>query len=102
MLAYSAHDLLVVETRQPTLAILRNSFAAMEKKIIGFDQDSENGWRAKLVCGHYQHVRHNPPLVTREWVLSEAGRTAKIGAELECKKCNETTPRDFEELLPNS
>ena len=61
----------------------------MKRKIINFDKDNENNWRAELVCGHFQHVRHNPPLVVREWVLSETGRREKFGAELECKKCDE-------------
>ncbi len=61
----------------------------MKRKIVGFDKDSENDWRAELDCGHFQHVRHKQLLVVREWVLSEAGRQAKLGAELECKKCDD-------------
>ena len=61
----------------------------MNQKIIGFDQDSDQDWRAKLACGHYQHVRHNPPLMTRKWILSEEGRREKLGVELDCKKCDE-------------
>jgi len=60
----------------------------MERKIIGFDKDDEGDWRAALDCGHYQHVRHKPPLVTREWVLTEEGRREKLGVELDCKKCD--------------
>lgn len=67
----------------------------MKQTIIGFDLDDEQDWRAKLTCGHYQHVRHDPPLITREWTLTAAGRNGKIGAELECKKCNTSEPRDF-------
>jgi hypothetical protein len=61
----------------------------MKQKIVGFGRDEENHWRAELACGHFQHVRHNPPLASREWVLTEAGRREKIGVELECKKCDE-------------
>ncbi len=61
----------------------------MIRKIIGFDKDEENDRRAELDCGHFQHVRHKPPLVSREWVLTEAGRQEKSGAELDCKKCAE-------------
>lgn len=68
----------------------------MEQKVIGFDRDDEGDWRAKLECGHYQHVRHKPPLITREWVLSESGRKQKIGKTLTCKKCFESMPKDFE------
>ncbi len=67
----------------------------MKRKIIGFDRDDEQDWRAKLECGHYQHVRHDPPLITREWTLTAAGRDEKIGAELECKKCDTGEPSDF-------
>lgn len=61
----------------------------MKRKIVGFDKDDENDWRAELDCGHFQHVRHKPPLVIREWVLTETGRREKLGEELECKKCDE-------------
>ena len=62
----------------------------MKQKIVNFDRDDEGAWRAELECGHFQHVRHKPPLITREWVLTEAGRRAKLGAELDCRKCEES------------
>ncbi|MDQ3711008.1 MAG: DUF3565 domain-containing protein [Acidobacteriota bacterium] len=61
----------------------------MKRKIVGFDKDNESDWRAELDCGHFQHVRHKPPLVSREWVSTELGRQEKLGAELNCKKCDE-------------
>jgi hypothetical protein len=67
----------------------------MEQAIIGFEMDDEGHWRAKLQCGHLQHVRHNPPLRTREWVLTEEGRSSRLGVELECRKCDEGQPADF-------
>ncbi len=67
----------------------------MKQNIVGFDQDDELHWRAMLECGHYQHVRHVPPLTVREWTLTEAGRAQKIGEQLECRKCNEDKPKDF-------
>lgn len=67
----------------------------MKQKIIGYNNDDEGDWRAALQCGHYQHVRHKPPLVTREWVLSEKGRRSRLGFEVECKKCDEAKPKDF-------
>lgn len=67
----------------------------MNQPIIGFDRDDEGHWRAMLVCGHYQHVRHDPPLIQREWVLTEEGRASRIGFELKCKKCDEEKPADF-------
>jgi len=67
----------------------------MKRKIIGYSMDEENDWRAKLECRHYQHVRHDPPLITREWTLTAAGRDSRIGMELECRKCEEEKPADF-------
>jgi hypothetical protein len=60
----------------------------MKRKIVGFDKDEEGEWRAELECGHYQHVRHKPPLVSREWVLSRTEREKRLGAELDCKHCD--------------
>ena len=68
----------------------------MKRKIIGFDRDTEGDWRAELDCGHFQHVRHKPPLATREWVLSDEGRRGKLGVELDCKKCDEETLDNLE------
>jgi len=67
----------------------------MMSRITGFDRDDDGDWRAMLECGHYQHVRHDPPLRTREWVLTEKGRAEMIGAELNCVKCETNTPKDF-------
>lgn len=64
----------------------------MERVIIGFDQDELGDWRAILACGHRQHVRHNPPLVNRPWVLTEEGRGRFLGAVLACKACDEGEP----------
>jgi len=61
----------------------------MLRKITGFEQDDEDHWRAILDCGHRQHVRHDPPLTTRQWVLTEAGRQSRLGVELNCKRCEE-------------
>ncbi len=59
-----------------------------KQSIIGFEQDEESHWVARLACGHTQHVRHKPPLESREWVTTEAGRQGKIGQELDCLFCN--------------
>ena len=61
----------------------------MRQKITGFDRDDEGHWRAVLACGHYQHVRHDPPLITRPWVATEEGRASRLGRELFCKRCEE-------------
>ncbi|TFW09937.1 DUF3565 domain-containing protein [Oxalobacteraceae bacterium OM1] len=66
----------------------------MEQPIVGFHQDEERHWVAELACGHFQHVRHDPPMVFRPWVLTEDGRAAKLGVRLNCKKCDIGAPPD--------
>ena len=68
----------------------------MKRQILSFDKDEIGDWRALLECGHYQHMRHNPPLITREWVLPTEGRAEKIGQQVECKKCGDLTLFDSE------
>jgi hypothetical protein len=55
--------------------------------IVAFHQDEEKKWVAELSCGHQQHVPHRPPLIERPWVLTEAGRAAKIGHAIVCAEC---------------
>jgi hypothetical protein len=66
----------------------------MKQPIAGYHQDEEHHWVAELACGHFQHVRHDPPLVERPWVLTEDGRASRRGATLACKKCDEGAPAD--------
>lgn len=61
----------------------------MKRRIVGWRQDEVGDWVAVLECGHGQHVRHEPPLSFREWVLTEAGRQQFLGFELDCKRCEE-------------
>ena len=43
----------------------------------------------------FQHVRHEPPLVSRPWVLTEAGRSSHLGTTLACRLCGDAAgPRD--------
>jgi uncharacterized protein DUF3565 len=63
----------------------------MKQPIVGFHQDEEGDWVADLACGHGQHVRHQPPLTSRLWVLSEAGRREHLGQLLNCLKCEENS-----------
>jgi hypothetical protein len=64
------------------------------RKIVGFHQDEHLDWVAELECGHQQHVRHNPPWITREWVTTAQGRSEHIGHELLCLQCLPTdSPR---------
>jgi hypothetical protein len=41
------------------------------------------------VCGHNQHVRHDPPWQVRPWVLTEEGRRTRLGVILNCVLCDE-------------
>ena len=66
----------------------------MKQPITGYHRDELGHWVAQLACGHFQHVRHDPPLVQRLWVTTAAGRKQMLGHELECKKCDEGEPRD--------
>lgn len=66
----------------------------MKQPIVGYHQDEEGDWVAELACGHFQHVRHHPPMVSRPWVESTAGRNSMLGYELNCKKCDIGAPAD--------
>lgn len=66
----------------------------MENAIIGYHLDSENDWVAELSCGHFQHVRHNPPFINRPWVITQSGRNNMIGYKLCCIKCLHGVPKD--------
>jgi hypothetical protein len=70
----------------------------MKQPIVGYHQDDENHWVAKLACGHNQHVRHNPPWTLRPWVITTDGRKEMLGYELGCVKCDENAPRDWFKL----
>lgn len=61
--------------------------SAPDRRIVGFHRDEEGHWVAELECGHNQHVRHEPPLVSRPWVLTEAGRSSHLGTTLACRLC---------------
>jgi len=62
--------------------------------IVGYHLDDENHWVAELSCGHFQHVRHEPPWMTRPWVLTKKGRQSMLGYQLNCKKCDRGEPVD--------
>ena len=66
----------------------------MRQPISGYHLDEEQHWVAELACGHNQHVRHDPPLVSRPWVVTEAGRQSMLGYELNCLKCDRDLPVD--------
>ena len=62
---------------------------SVSRPIIGFHPDEEGHWVAELACGHEQHVRHDPPMVHRPWVLTADGRASFLGTELGCVRCAE-------------
>jgi glutathione S-transferase len=66
----------------------------VKQKIVDYHRDERNDWVAELECGHFQHVRHNPPWINRPWVESQAGRDSMLGFELNCKKCAAGAPVD--------
>lgn len=68
----------------------------MEQPIIGFRLDDVGDWVAVLACGHGQHVRHDPPLSFRPWVLAPQGRDEKIGWLLNCVRCDQGEPPTFD------
>ncbi|WP_025820016.1 DUF3565 domain-containing protein [Shewanella marina] len=74
----------------------------MKQPIISYHQDELRDWVAELGCGHFQHVRHNPPWQVREWVVSPQGREQFIGYLLYCLKCDVDAPKDKIERAPNN
>ena len=64
----------------------------MTRIIVGYHRDEHGDWVADLDCGHGQHVRHQPPMTSRPWVLSEIGRAQHLGTALNCKRCDEGEP----------
>mmetsp|Transcript_20269 Transcript_20269/g.29397 ORF Transcript_20269/g.29397 Transcript_20269/m.29397 type:complete len:137 (+) Transcript_20269:69-479(+) len=72
----------------------RDAITVIKQPIVGYHKDEENHWVAELECGHFQHVRHNPPMTERPWVLTEEGRRSFLGYKLVCKKCFQKAPKD--------
>ena len=66
----------------------------MKQPITGYHKDEAQDWVAELACGHVQHVRHKPPWINRPWVRTVAGRDAKLGQTLNCRKCDAGEPPD--------
>ena len=66
----------------------------MDQPITGFHLDEHGDWVAELACGHFQHVRHDPPWTNRPWTQSAHGRQAALGRTLSCRKCDQGAPPD--------
>ena len=60
----------------------------MLRRIVGWHADEVGDWVAELDCLHGQHVRHQPPFRERPWVVTDEGRRAHLGAELDCPLCD--------------
>jgi hypothetical protein len=67
----------------------------MNQRVTGFHEDEKGDWVADLSCGHGYHMRHNPPWLVREWVLTRAGREDFIGRFLNCLKCDQEALRQI-------
>jgi hypothetical protein len=57
-------------------------------RIKSFRQDPRGDWIAELACGHTRHVRHRPPWQNRPWTQTPEGRSAHLGADIECPICD--------------
>jgi tellurite methyltransferase len=73
--------------------------AVVIRSIEGFHQDEDGDWVAHLSCLHNQHLRHRPPFWDRPWVLTEQGRDAQLGADLDCPLCDRAELPDGLEVV---
>ena len=84
----------------------------MQRPITGFARDESGDWTALLSCSHRQHVRHDPPFVSRPWTVTAAGRASRLGKQLDCVRCDRfelpdtcmgfaRTPEFTEDSIPN-
>lgn len=66
----------------------------MDQPIVGVPLDDDGHWVAQFACGHFQHVRHDPPWTRRPWTQTAEGRAAALGRRLACRRCDPGAPRD--------
>ena len=83
-----------VSTTTRRFSSKRDALFIFKQPIVDYHKDEEDHWVAELECGHFQHVRHNPPMMERAWVLTEEGRRSFLGYKLVCKKCFQKAPKD--------
>ena len=62
-----------------------------KRTAVGFQQDDEGRWLARLDCGHDVAARHEPPWVD---LLTEEGRRNALGMSAACPKCASGAPKD--------
>jgi tellurite methyltransferase len=58
------------------------------RTIVRFGQDDHGDWVAHLSCLHRQHIRHQPPFQERPWILTDWGRAARMGSDIDCPLCD--------------
>jgi hypothetical protein len=74
----------------------------VDRRIAGYHIDDAGDWVAELDCGHFQHVRHDPPWISRPWVATAEGRASMLGHALACKKCDTGAPRDNQLIIKHN
>lgn len=74
----------------------------MDRAIVGFHLDEQRDWVAELDCGHFQHVRHDPPWTNRPWTQTDHGRASVLGQPLSCLKCDRGAPPDAIDRAPRT
>lgn len=62
----------------------------IKRAAVGFRQDADGRWVARLDCGHDVYPRHEPPWVD---LLTEAGRKAALGMTAPCPECASSAPK---------
>ena len=66
------------------------------REIVGYGVGDEGDTVAILACGHTQHVRHDPPMVWRDWTTTPEGRRERLGTTLNCPDCDRGEPSDVD------
>lgn len=58
------------------------------RRIVRVNLESEDTCVVDLDCGHSRHVRDRPPFEDYSWVRDADARRARIGALIECGRCD--------------
>jgi len=69
----------------------------VKRRIRGYALGDDGDTVAVLDCGHTQHVRHDPPMVRREWATTPEGRREHLGTTVDCVDCDRGEPPDVDE-----
>lgn len=60
----------------------------VDRRILVVHPESETVCVVELDCGHRRHVRDRPPFERYPWVRDATARAEKIGASIECLRCD--------------